>query len=346
MSQATFSSSMTCVFLVAVMLQVGCNRSFYRIQADEEAMAILREKTTDPRWSLPNYAFEPDSRSRMYSPFSQDHPPMPPDDPTAAQFMEVVDGKPGYPHWHANGDTPFVQNPEWQLFLPIEEDGVIRLRMEDAYRLALLHSREYQARNEELYLSALDVSKERFEFESQLFLPTRTSFSSSSISMGETLSLRKAGIAGSSFLVSLANDLVWTFPGSVSPSIGTLFSWSFSQPLLRGAGRDVVLENLTQAERSFLDAIRSLEDTDVSSTSPLRLTVDHICRFCKPNNRFVFRKRTLQRKEALLHSFKHLLRQDESTTSSCSLPNPHSTGHRKHYFDERTPTRIRLMPTK
>jgi hypothetical protein len=259
MSQATFSSSMTCVFLVAVMLQVGCNRSFYRIQADEEAMAILREKTTDPRWSLPNYAFEPDSRSRMYSPFSQDHPPMPPDDPTAAQFMEVVDGKPGYPHWHANGDTPFVQNPEWQLFLPIEEDGVIRLRMEDAYRLALLHSREYQARNEELYLSALDVSKERFEFESQLFLPTRTSFSSSSISMGETLSLRKAGIAGSSFLVSLANDLVWTFPGSVSPSIGTLFSWSFSQPLLRGAGRDVVLEHLTQAERSFLDAIRSLE---------------------------------------------------------------------------------------
>lgn len=254
-----FSFWLTLHFIAIAILQVGCNRSFYRIQADKEAMAILREKTTDPRWSLPNYAFEPDSRSRMYSPFSQDHPPMPPDDPTAAQIMEVVDGKPGYPHWHANGDTPFVQNPEWQLFLPMDEEGVVRLRMEDAYRLALLHSREYQTRNEDLYLSALDVSKERFEFESQLFLPMRTSFSSSSISMGESLSIRKAGIAGSSFLVSLANDLVWTFPGSISPSIGTIFSWSFSQPLLRGAGRDVVLENLTQSERSFLDAIRSLE---------------------------------------------------------------------------------------
>ena len=164
MSRA-FSFWMTFCLMAVVMLQVGCHRSFYRIQADEEAMAILREKTTDPRWALPNYDFEPDSRSRMYSPFSQDHPPMPPDDPTSAQIMEVVDGKPGYPHWHANGDTPFVQNPEWQLFLPIDEEGVVRLKMEDAYRLALLHSREYQTRNEDLYLSALDVSEEVFDEE-------------------------------------------------------------------------------------------------------------------------------------------------------------------------------------
>ena len=258
MSRA-FSLWMTFCLMAVVMLQVGCHRSFYRIQADEEAMAILREKTTDPRWALPNYDFEPDSRSRMYSPFSQDHPPMPPDDPTSAQIMEVVDGKPGYPHWHANGDTPFVQNPEWQLFLPIDEEGVVRLKMEDAYRLALLHSREYQTQNENLYLEALDVSQSRFSFESQLFFPSITSFSSSGISTSETLSLRKAGVAGSSLLVSLANDLVWTFPGSVSPSIGTLFSWSFTQPLLRGAGRDVVMESLTQSERSFLSAIRSLE---------------------------------------------------------------------------------------
>ena len=188
---------------------------------------------------------------------------MPPDDPTSAQLMEVVDGKPGYPHWHAQGDTPYVQNPEWQLFLPIQENGVVKLRMEDAYRLALLHSREYQTENENLFLSALNVSEQRFGFESRLFLPSATGFTSSGnttrLTNNESLSLRKVGIAGSSLLVSFANDLVWTFPGSVSPTVGTIFSWSFSQPFLRGAGRDVVLEDLTQSERRFLAAIRSLE---------------------------------------------------------------------------------------
>ena len=263
MIQTRYSSVFALSLLGLLLVQAGCHRSFYRIQANEEAMAILREKTMDPRWALSNYSVEPDATSRMYSPFSQDHPPMPPDDPTSAQLMEVVDGKPGYPHWHAQGDTPYVQNPEWQLFLPIQENGVVKLRMEDAYRLALLHSREYQTENENLFLSALNVSEQRFGFESRLFLPSATGFTSSGnttrLTNNESLSLRKVGIAGSSLLVSFANDLVWTFPGSVSPTVGTIFSWSFSQPFLRGAGRDVVLEDLTQSERRFLAAIRSLE---------------------------------------------------------------------------------------
>ena len=263
MIQTKYSSVFALSLLGLLLVQAGCHRSFYRLQANEEAMAILREKTTDPRWALSNYSVEPDATSRMYSPFSQDHPPMPPDDPTSAQLMEVVDGKPGYPHWHAQGDTPYVQNPEWQLFLPIQENGVVKLRMEDAYRLALLHSREYQTENENLFLSALNVSEQRFGFESRLFLPSATGFTSSGnttrLTNNESLSLRKVGIAGSSLLVSFANDLVWTFPGSVSPTVGTIFSWSFSQPFLRGAGRDVVLEDLTQSERRFLAAIRSLE---------------------------------------------------------------------------------------
>ena len=179
MIQTKCSSVFALSLLGLLLVQAGCHRSFYRIQANEEAMAILREKTTDPRWALSSYSVEPDATSRMYSPFSQDHPPMPPDDPTSAQLMEVVDGKPGYPHWHAQGDTPYVQNPEWQLFLPIQENGVVKLRMEDAYRLALLHSREYQTENENLFLSALNVSEQRFGFESRLFLPSATGFTSS-----------------------------------------------------------------------------------------------------------------------------------------------------------------------
>ena len=89
---------------------------------------------------------------------------------------------------------------------------MVKLRMEDAYRLALLHSREYQTENENLFLSALNVSEQRFGFESRLFLPSATGFTSSGnttrLTNKESLSLRKVGIAGSSLLVSFANDLV------------------------------------------------------------------------------------------------------------------------------------------
>ena len=83
--------------------------------------------------------------------------------------MHCVNGKRGYPHWHANGDTNFVESPEWRAYLPIGENGVVKLDVERAYQMALLHSTDLQSQRETLYLSALDVSLERFGFDSQLF---------------------------------------------------------------------------------------------------------------------------------------------------------------------------------
>ena len=70
MIQTKCSSVFALSLLGLLLVQAGCHRSFYRIQANEEAMAILREKTTDPRWALSSYSVEPDATSRMYSPFS------------------------------------------------------------------------------------------------------------------------------------------------------------------------------------------------------------------------------------------------------------------------------------
>ena len=98
--------------LVTLLVQAaGCHRSYYRRQADADAHRLIEEKSLDPHWSIPGYTIEMDPSSRMFDPFSADHPPMPPDDPSAAEFMNSVDGKPGFPHWHANGDTPHVANP-------------------------------------------------------------------------------------------------------------------------------------------------------------------------------------------------------------------------------------------
>src|SRR5689334_8221268 len=81
--------------MIAAMLcgvaSSGCSRTFWRRQADIDAYALVREKATHPHWRLPNYTIAVDPRSRMYDAYAIDCSPLPPDDPTAHQFMHCVD---------------------------------------------------------------------------------------------------------------------------------------------------------------------------------------------------------------------------------------------------------------
>ncbi len=250
----------------------GCHRGYYRRQADAEVQALIRQKANDPRWCLPDATIDVRRDSRMENPFSADHPPMPPDDPAAHVFMETVDGKKGYPHWHANGDTRYVDSPDWRSFLPVNDQGVVVLDNERAVTLALTHSTTYQRQREELYLSALDVSLQRFGFDTQLFAGfnsffgtagrfrgTRSTTTLSAGTSGSGIQLQKLGATGSSLIVGLANSIMWQFAGPSTQSASTLINFSLVQPLLSGGGRERILESLTQAERTLLANVRQME---------------------------------------------------------------------------------------
>jgi hypothetical protein len=280
------------VLLLAALASTGCTRTFWRRQADIDAYALVREKATHPHWRLPNYTISVDPRSRMYDPYLVDCSPLPPDDPTAHQLMHCVDNKRGWPFWHDNGDRPYVENPAWPEYITLDERGVLTIDKDDAVRLALLHSREFQQQMETLYLSALDVSVERFRFDSQFFAgysvfgtftgPGRTGNSSSVLDAvtvnrglggtggapnagvgtsanGRGFAINKAFTTGGSLVVDFANSLVWQFSGNDTFNPTTLVNFSLVQPLLRGAGRDRVMEQLTRAERGLLYNVRILE---------------------------------------------------------------------------------------
>ncbi|MFN9750664.1 MAG: hypothetical protein ACK57U_04685, partial [Planctomycetota bacterium] len=260
-------------FLIATLLLVafliaGCHRGYYRRMADKEAADLVQQKAADPRWESANGNIQVAPQSRMFNPFSQDHPPIPPDDPTSAELMRRVDGRPGYPHWHANGDTEYVENPEWLQYLPMNEKGEVILDFERAFDLALLHSTVYQRQREELYLTALDVALERFGFDSQLFagynsfLSLRRGESAINSGLGPSgggISFRKLGITGASYTIGLANSILWNFGNSATQSASSLVNFSIVQPLMRGAGRDRIMESLTQAERDLLGNVRLFE---------------------------------------------------------------------------------------
>jgi len=259
------------IALLAVILS-GCTRAYYRRQADKEVYGLIGCATKDPRWDLKDYSITPSPKSRMFDPNNPDRPPMPPDDPTSHELMHCVDGKRGWAHWDRNGNTPFVENPAWANCLPRNDEGAVVFDRLTAVQVALLNSREYQRELENLYLSALDVTFQRFRFDAQFFGVNSTFFtadgpdrdgaggeSSSLLEEGNSLQMQKLTATGGELVVGLANSLVWQFAGPDEYAATTLLDFSMVQPLLRAGGRAVVLENLTNAERALLANVRQME---------------------------------------------------------------------------------------
>lgn len=260
----------------------GCTRAKYRSKVDTEVSYLLNEKKAESCEvnMASKYDIQVDPRSRMFDPFNPDRPPMPEDDPQSNRYMRLVDHKKGYPLWEGNGRTNQAENPEWVQHLPLDERGVLVLNLEEAVRLAILHSPTYQRNLEEVFLSALDVSTERFQFDSQFFggwsggyaatgpfrnqatTPSpRSTWTTGPASEGSRgLFMQKQFTTGADFVAGVANNIQWQIVGPGSRrSATTLLDFSLVQPLLRQAGRDVVLERLTLAERTLLANVRAFE---------------------------------------------------------------------------------------
>ena len=248
----------------------GCSRSFYRKQADHEALYILKEKGNDERWSMKDFSIKIDPKSRMYTNYDPDNPPMPQDDEAASAYMKEVDGMEGFEGWAEQEKVTSFENPEWREHLPLSDDGKLYLDSDKAYKLALLHSTTYQRQLEQMYLSALDVSAERFEFDTQFYGgyggsyrstgPAVTGNDSSSLALATRgIQMSQKYASGATALVNFANSLMWQFSGPDDFGTSTLLDVNIIQPLLRYGGKDQVLERLTRTERSLLYNVREYQ---------------------------------------------------------------------------------------
>ncbi|MBN1846369.1 MAG: TolC family protein [Sedimentisphaerales bacterium] len=146
-----------------------------------------------------------------------------------------------------------------QAVAPSEVSG--RLTLAEAVALATAHNRSYQSQKESLYLSALDLSLSRHEFAPQfsgLFGGDYTrSAADESVSANGQLGFNQLLADGARVSTQIATDWLRFLTGDPRTSLGSVLSATVSQPLLRGAGRKIVQENLTQAERNTLYQIRS-----------------------------------------------------------------------------------------
>ncbi len=252
------------LFLLVVLLG-GCSRGFYRTAADRETYGAINERNCDPRWALPRIGVYPAPGSRLYDPFNPDHPPLPPDDPAAFRYMKCANGIRGYRHWHKDGDAPWVEDPGWHNSLPLSDKGVLDLTPQRAVGLGLLNSPDYQIQLENLYLTALTLTLNRFEFDLHWLGTNDTTFTHfgsgadelNTLTTTSNLGFTKACAAGGQLMLDFANTFVFQYAGPDQVTTNSNIAFSLMQPLLRFAGRYVRMEALTQAERNLLYQVRT-----------------------------------------------------------------------------------------
>jgi len=191
------------------------------------------------------------------------------------RYMHCASGKLGWKHWHDFGQTEHVENPQWPTFLGGDElsaaggalPAVKKVALTDAIELGLIHSREYQEQLENVYLSALALTQQRYRFDLRpsgfLGEPGTEVFhehqpdDASDLALGPTnFGVSKLLPGGAQLIAEMTNDTLWMFSGPNATGTATSFGYSIVQPLLAGAGREIVMEDLTQGERNVLYAIR------------------------------------------------------------------------------------------
>lgn len=136
------------------------------------------------------------------------------------------------------------------------------MELADAITIAVDNSRRYQSRKEALYTQALSLTLDRHQFDVIPFGAAsgdifRDTFGETSISGSLTQGLSKMLATGADLSLAITTSAFrYISTGDASRTARTAISASVFQPLLQGAGRDVVLENLTQAERDMIYEIR------------------------------------------------------------------------------------------
>jgi outer membrane protein TolC len=145
------------------------------------------------------------------------------------------------------------------------EVGIPDLTLADCLEIAAENSRNYQTRKEQLYLSALDLTLEQWRFGWQFNLGGSSTTSGPGLN---TATSQNADLNGSmQKLFGNGGLAVANIGASLFRALATGDGWdaisnlgiSFTQPLLRGSAREVVVEPLTQAQRNLVYETRTFE---------------------------------------------------------------------------------------
>lgn len=135
----------------------------------------------------------------------------------------------------------------------------IILSLKDALILSANKNRDYQAQKENVYLSVLNLTYQRYLFKPRFTFTGDITFEKDSeekISSDLNLNLIKILSTGVQLTFDISETILKYLSGDKEKSFQSITQLNLLQPILKGAGRKIVLENLIQSERDTVYKIR------------------------------------------------------------------------------------------
>jgi outer membrane protein TolC len=244
-----------------VLVLTGCRSpSEYRTEADRVVSDIITEKQKEALGRTEPFDIERPSdilRRRLLEGQNLAY---------AGQASLGADQLKPVKHWPEE-DYPRVVSSDDDSNIPIDPNETIKLSLVQALQVGARNSLAYQSRKEDVFRAALDLDLQRNEFRN-IFTGQVASLISTDASGSSTVSgtensadvaLSRTLQSGVGLSTALAVDLANLLTAGGASSLGLAADATISIPLLRGSGKHIVTEPLTQAERDVVYAIYDFE---------------------------------------------------------------------------------------
>jgi outer membrane protein TolC len=249
------------VLLVVLFLGLtGCRSpEQHRRKADEVGAAIVAQKQSEAIGRTEPFTVErPTDTLRRRLLEGQDLPYSGPASLGTDRLEPIA-------HWPEESHPPQTASSEPAVAVVPNEP--VKLSLIDALQVGAANSFEYQLRKEEVFRAALSLDLTRNDFrnifraqaDSRLSTDTTGDETVTTLDSGGTLGLTRNFMNGLTVSSAIAVDLLNVLTQGGSSTLGLSSDTSVSIPLLRGAGRHIVTEPLTQAERNVVYAIWEFE---------------------------------------------------------------------------------------
>ena len=254
----------SCVILsfmiMGMVLQSGCQSpTDYRKEADTVASQIIRAQQLNALGKIEDFAISRPSdilRRRLLE--GQDLAYSGPAS-LGTDKLEPIE------HWPEDGYPGAIEQLDPIVIL--EPDMPVTLTLMQALQIGARNSFEYQTRKEDVFRKALDLDLKANDFrtiftrnkiESDFQRDTTGDDNTSSTSTEGDFRLQRQLESGATITFNITMAIANLLTAGTS-SFGSQADTSISIPLLRGSGRHIVTEDITQAQRDVVYAIYDFE---------------------------------------------------------------------------------------
>jgi len=251
---------MSVLITCLVFIQSGCRTpSEHRQEADKAASDIITEKQEEALGKTEPFSIERPSdilRRRLM---------------TEQQLLYSSEASLGtdqlerIEHWPEDESPQTGESPDANI--QIDPNNPLKITLVDSLQIGAHNSDEYQTRKENVFRAALDLDLERNDFRNIFRAQAQSLMISDSSGSSTVTTVENSGVAGVTRTLengielgaALAIDLANLLTQGGASSFGLTADTTVSIPLLRGAGKHIVTESLTQAERNVVYATWEFE---------------------------------------------------------------------------------------